>query len=70
MKTQTIDEMLDAGATDDEARNATELFNLLRPGLKVKRNGRIDTAGGDKTPLGLYRSIALYFPDKETNKIG
>jgi len=57
MKTQSIDEMMEAGATKDEAEQAIKLFELLRPGLKVKRNGRIDTTGGDKYPLGLYRII-------------
>jgi hypothetical protein len=57
MKAQTIEEMVLLGATTEEAKNAIELFKLLRPGLKVKRNGRIDTTGGDKSPLGLYRTI-------------
>ena len=57
MKTQTLTEMYDAGADDQEAANAFKLFNLLKPGLKVKRNGRVDTSGGDKTILGLYRMI-------------
>jgi hypothetical protein len=57
MKTQTMEEMILQGATKDEAENAARLFELLRPGLKIKRNGRIDTSGGDKTPLGLYRTI-------------
>ena len=50
-------EMVEAGATADEAEKAYELFENLRPGLKVKKNGRVDTAWGDKTPLGLYRTI-------------
>jgi hypothetical protein len=53
----TIKEMLDAGATQEEAEKATAMFDLLRPGLKVKGNGRVDTSYGDKTPLGLYRMI-------------
>lgn len=57
MKTQSIDEMIKAGATQEEAENALKLFELLRPGLKIKRNGRIDTSGGDKTILGLYRTV-------------
>jgi hypothetical protein len=57
MKTQTIEEMIKAGATKEEAENAARLFELLRPGLKIKRNGRIDTSGGDKTILGLYRTV-------------
>jgi hypothetical protein len=57
MKTQTIEEMLEAGATREEAENAAKLFELLRPGLKLKMNGRVNTSGGDKTPLGLYRII-------------
>jgi hypothetical protein len=57
MKIQTLTEMCDAGADDQEAANAYKLFNLLKPGLKIKKNGRIDTSGGDKTILGLYRTI-------------
>jgi len=62
MKTQNKDEMLQAGATEREAVEALALFELLRPGLKVKRNGRVDTLDGDKTPLGLYRTISKHFP--------
>lgn len=49
--------MVEAGADSEEAENAYRLFELLRPGLKIKRNGRINTSCGDKTPLGLYRTI-------------
>jgi hypothetical protein len=49
--------MIDAGASREEAKGAFELFKLLRPGLKVKRNRRVYTTAGDKTPLGLYRTI-------------
>lgn len=31
------------------------LIELLN--LKVKKNGRVDTAWGDKTPLGLYHTV-------------
>jgi hypothetical protein len=54
---QTINDMIEAGATEDEAERAVKLFELLRPGLRVKRNGRVDTMHGDKYPLGLYRTI-------------
>jgi hypothetical protein len=61
MNKQTIfDEMINAGATKDEAENALKLWEMLRPGLKVKKNGRVDTAWGDKTPLGLYRTIGSH----------
>ena len=43
--------------SEPEARVAEMLLTVLRPGLKVKRNGRIDTTWGDKTPLGWYRTI-------------
>lgn len=56
MKTQSVEEMVKAGATQEEAEKAFELFKILRPGLLVKRNGRIDTTWGDKTPLELYRA--------------
>ena len=66
MKTQTIEEMIESGASEAEAKRASELFDLLRPGLKVKRNGRVDTAWGDKTPLGLYRTIErIIMPDED-----
>jgi hypothetical protein len=57
MKIQTMDEMQKEGASWDEAYRANEMIQLLLPGLKIKKNGRIDTSIGDKTPLGLYRSI-------------
>jgi hypothetical protein len=57
MKEQTEREMIIAGATPFEAQNAVALIELLRPCLKLKRNGRYDTNGGDKTALGLYRTI-------------
>jgi hypothetical protein len=61
MNKQTIfEEMINAGATKDEAENALKLWEMLRPGLKVKKNGRVDTAWGDKTPLGLYRTIGSH----------
>lgn len=57
----TRQEMENAGATPAEIDGALELFELLKPGLKVKRNGRVDTSCGDKTPLGLYRIIARVY---------
>ena len=60
MKTQTIDEMILAGATKEEAEKAHQLFEMLKPGLKIKNNGRIDTVFGDKTTLGLYRMIGSH----------
>ena len=57
MKPLTIADMITAGASKREAEEAMELFNLLKPGMKIKRNGRVDTSIGDKTPLGLYRTL-------------
>ena len=50
-------EMVEAGADAEESEKAYKLFELLRPALKIKKNGRIYTTYGDKTPLGLYRTI-------------
>lgn len=33
--------------------------------LKKKRNGRYDTAWGDKTPLGLYKTIVRMVGERE-----
>ena len=57
MKANIIEDMILAGADKEESENAYKLFELLKPGLKIKKNGRIDTSCGDKTPLGLYRII-------------
>lgn len=64
MKTQTIEEMKQAGASEEEAKAALDLWALLAPGLKIKQNGRVDTAVGDKTPLGLYRTIGSHIFNK------
>jgi hypothetical protein len=59
MKVQTIDEMMkQPGTTRQEAEAARELYRVLAPCLKVKRdNGRMETTHGDKTLLGLYRTV-------------
>jgi hypothetical protein len=57
VKTQTKADMRQYGADEKEAAAALALFELLRPGLRITRNGRIQTTSGDKTPLGLYRTI-------------
>lgn len=38
-----------------------KLIELLD--LKVKSNGRVDTAGGDKTPLGLAKTVQRVFDE-------
>jgi len=57
MITQTKDDMLKAGATETEAREAMIMFKMLRPCLRVNKTGRVNTLWGSKTPLGLYRTI-------------
>jgi len=65
MKQQTIEDMIDVGATPSEAKRAEAIWEMLRPGLRIKSNGRVDTAGGDKTKLGLYRSILRVIEEVE-----
>jgi len=58
MKVQTCEEMIQAGATKNEALAALKMFRVLRPALTVKRsNGRIEMTHGDKTILGFYRTM-------------
>ena len=38
-----------------------EVIELL--GLKVKENGRVDTSGGDKTPVGLALTLKRIFDE-------
>lgn len=42
-----------------------EVIKLLS--LKVKENGRVDTDGGDKTPLGLGRTIIRCLEEAKEN---
>jgi len=50
MKTQSIEEMIQAGATEHEASEAFQMFEFLKPGLRIKKNGRVNTTMGDKYP--------------------
>ena len=61
MKTYSIADMVKMGVDREEAIAAMELFQMLKPALHIKENGRIDTTGGDKTPLGLYRTLKRFF---------
>ncbi len=55
---QTKEEMIEAGASEEEAEKAIELFRILSPCLKVNRKTkRIETTHGSKTILGFYRTI-------------
>jgi hypothetical protein len=63
-KVQTIQDMVDVGATLTEAQNAMQLWKLLRPALKVGANGRVDTTEGNKTPLGFYRTIRSFIMER------
>ena len=54
---QTIEQMMTTGgATEKEAKQAIKVWKLLEPCLKI-HDGRVLTAGGTKTALGLLRSI-------------
>jgi hypothetical protein len=58
MKPQTFEQMVEAGASRFEAKQAAEMFRVLRPSITLKReNGRIRTTHGDKNVLGLYRTV-------------
>jgi len=47
-------------ATPEEMGQVDKLRDLLRPGLRLNRKGRVPTTAGDKTMLGLYRSLAQF----------
>jgi hypothetical protein len=53
---------------DDElaAKIGKDLIELF--GLRVKANGRVDTAIGDKTPAGLARTVKRVF-DETIDKV-
>lgn len=58
MKIETMKEdMVLAGASKEEIEQSIKLYELLKWCLKIKHNGRVETSGGDKTILGLYRML-------------
>jgi hypothetical protein len=59
-KLQTLDQIKVLAATEAEAAQADALGRILRPGLRVGKTGRVDTIYGDKTLLGLYRTLARF----------
>lgn len=59
-KEQSREEMINLGASEEEIKGTYLLIDLLRPCLKLKQNGRYDTSFGDKTALGLYRTIGSH----------
>ena len=46
---------MQAFSDDDKSKRGLDIIRLL--GLKLKRNGRVNTQWGDKTPLGLYLTL-------------
>lgn len=42
---------------EQEQKLADQLVEVLGPCLKKNKKGRYETTGGDKTALGLYRTI-------------
>lgn len=53
------EEMFTQSAKEIDCKEALNLAKMLLPGLKIKKNGRVETAYGDKTALGLYRMIKV-----------
>jgi hypothetical protein len=47
-------------ATPEEMAQVDKLRELLHPGLRRNRKGRVTTTAGDKTMLGLYRTLAQF----------
>lgn len=48
---------------DDHVADQIGLKLIEVLGLKVKANGRVDTSIGDKTPMGLTRTIKSIIED-------
>lgn len=66
MSVQTFEDMRSVhGASFIEARLAAAVWELLEPCLKIQSDGRVMTAGGDKTKLGLLRSIVRVMAENE-----
>ena len=55
---QTYAEMKSHSASDAEIAEVQKLYDLIHSAVRVKPNGRVETAYGDKTWLGLYRTLA------------
>ena len=57
-----------AGNEKQTEKFGKKIIKLLS--LKIKKNGRVDTDGGDKTPLGLGRTIIRLLEEVEENNDG
>lgn len=65
MKHQTLRDLELMGVDQEEAQRAISMFVIIKPGLKIKPNGRINTSWGDKTVLGLYRTFLRLFEESK-----
>lgn len=54
--------ILHSNTTEDQRiKYGEKIIEIL--GLKVKKNGRVDTSIGDKTPMGLGSTMMRYFEE-------
>lgn len=64
MKIQTKKEMMKYGADEKEIDAALALYELLKPCLKVGKTGsnnHFELSTGNKSLLGLYRTLKDHF---------
>ena len=55
-------EIVHSNTTEDQRiKYGNKIIKIL--GLRVKKNGRVDTSIGDKTPLGLGSTMMRYFEE-------
>ena len=67
MSTSTDTKQNWTDATPEEMAQVDKLRNLLHPGLRRNRKGRVTTTAGDKTMLGLYRTLAQFIDFTKAN---
>lgn len=57
MQDKTVPSSARKGQTMTEEERAEKFYQILKPCLKRRRTGRFETTYGDKTILGLYRTV-------------
>lgn len=64
----TTEYLVTQDAAPDEIRGTQKLWELVRPGVHIKKNGRVDLSTGDKTPLGLFRTLKRFYEEHDANE--
>lgn len=65
MNDKQLDSIIQSAKSTEEAKYCITLMNLLEPCLKRNSKLRYPTPFGDKSEIGLYRTLKRFFEEAE-----